>query len=485
MSIFTGHRDSTDPQSSDPGSTHPHDPQGSLSVTAHPLQADVTGPVLVPGDDGYAEEVSGFNLALAHSPDVVVGATSAADVVAAVRYAAEHDLPVGVQATGHGIVSLVDAGVLVSTRRMQDVVVDPVERTVTVGAGVKWRAVLDAAEPHGLTGPCGSTSDVGVVGYTLGGGLPVLGRAVGFACDQVRSMDVVTADGTMHHVDAEHDVDLFWALRGGKGNVGIVTSMTLDLLPLRQIHAGGLFFEGQHAAPVLRAFRDLTRDVPEQTCLSLAFLRLPPLPDVPEPLRGRFVVHVRVSHVGDAAEVDGVLARLRDAAPTMMDAVGPLPTSQLDRVHNDPEHPVPVYERGALLADLDDATVEALLQAAGPDSGTPALLVEVRHLGGALGRPGRWPDSVGVRDAAFSLYVVGVMAPPVAGIMPGAVEGLVDSMAAHCSERAFVNMFGLVRDDADRSRCWSAETYERLRKTKAAHDPTNRFRFGHAVSLPA
>ncbi|HET8616080.1 MAG TPA: FAD-binding oxidoreductase [Actinomycetales bacterium] len=478
MSTFTGHRDSTDGQ-------HPDRTAPSHSPRAHPLRAHVAGPVLLPGDEGFAQEVAGFNLALTHSPDVVVGATSAADVVAAVSYAAEHDLPVGVQATGHGIVSLVDSGVLVSTVRMQDVVVDPIERTVTVGAGVKWRAVLDAAEPHGLTGPCGSTSDVGVVGYTLGGGLPVLGRAVGFASDHVRSMDVVTADGTLHHVDPEHDVDLFWALRGGQGNVGIVTSMTLDLLPIRQIHAGGLFFDGQLAAPVLRAFRDLTREVPEETCLSLAFLRLPPVPDVPEPLRGRFVVHVRVAHVGDGTEVEHVLSTLRSAAPVMTEMVGPLPTSQLDRVHNDPEHPVPVYERGALLHDLDDATVDGLLAVAGPDSGTPALLVEVRQLGGALGRPGRWPDAVGAREATFSLYAVGVMAPPLAAVMPQAIEGLVEAMAPHCSERSFVNLFGTVRDDADRARCWSAETYARLQATKAAHDPMNRFRFGHAVALPA
>jgi FAD/FMN-containing dehydrogenase len=451
----------------------------------HPLTTQVVGPVLLPGDPGYGAEVTGFNVALPHTPDVVVGATCTADVVAAVRYAGDHGLPVGVQATGHGVVTVVDHGVLITTSRMQDLVVDPVDRTVTVGAGVKWRPVLDAAAVHGLTGACGSTSDVGVVGYTLGGGLPVLGRAIGFASDRVRSMDVVTADGRLHHVDAEHDVDLFWALRGGKGNVGIVTSMTLELIPLAEVHAGGIFFDGQHAAAVLRAFREATALASEQTCLSFAFLRLPPLPDVPEPLRGRFVVHVRVSHIGDPAEVDDVLATIRGAAPAMMDMVGPLPTSELDRVHNDPEHPMPIHERGGLLRDLDDATLDALLRAAGPESGTPVLLVEVRQLGGALGRPGPHPDAVGGRDAPFSLYAVGVLAPPVADVMPDAVEGLVASLAEHCSDRALVNLHGTIRTDDDRARCWTPETYERLQATKAAHDPTNTFRFGHAVSLPA
>jgi hypothetical protein len=449
------------------------------------LRTHVAGPVLARTDPGYGDEVVGFNLAYPHSPDVVVGATCTADVMAAVAYAAEHGLPVGVQATGHGIVTIVDSGVLVSTSRMQDVVVDPIERTATVGAGVKWRALLDAAEPHGLTGACGSTSDVGVVGYTLGGGLPLLGRVTGFASDRVRSMDVVTADGRLHHVDAEHDVDLFWALRGGKGNVGIVTSMTLELLPATELYAGGLFFDGEHAASVLTAFRDATTKAPEHSCLSLAFLRLPPLPEVPEPLRGRLVMHVRLSHLCDPHEAVALLAPVRAAAPVIMDLMGTVPMSETDQVHMDPDHPVPAHERGALLAGLDDAALETLLQVAGPTSGTPALLVEVRQLGGALGRPGPWPDAVGSRDAAFSLFAVGVLAPPVADVVGPAVDGLVAAMEPHCTDRAFVNFHGRIRSDADRARCWSDETYQRLQQTKLAHDPANMFRFGHAVALPA
>lgn len=460
------------------------DPRAPSSSIEH-LRAHVAGPVLVREDPGYAEEVVGFNLAYPHSPDVVVGATCTTDVAAAVRYAAERGWPVGVQATGHGVVATVDSGMLISTSRMQDVVVDPIERTATVGAGVKWRALLDAAAPHGLTGACGSTSDVGVVGYTLGGGLPLLGRAIGFASDRVRTMDVVTADGRLHHVDAEHDADLFWALRGGKGNVGIVTSMTLDLLPITDVYGGGLFFDGEHAAPVLRAFRDAATTAPESSCLSIAFLRLPPLPDVPEPLRGRFVVHVRLAHLGDRRETDQLLAPVRAAAPVMMDLMGTLPMTETDRVHLDPDHPVPAHERGALLASLDDATLEALLRVAGPTSDTPALMVEVRQLGGALGRPGPWPDAVGARGAAFSLFAVGVLAPPNADIVGPAVDGLVAAMAPHCTGQAFVNFHGWVRSDDDRARCWSDETYRRLQQTKQNHDPANMFRFGHAVALPA
>jgi hypothetical protein len=487
MSTFTGHPDNLDGTDNVVGTDdqQPSSAGPTASRTEHPLQADVAGPVLQPGDDGYAEEIAGFNLALTHSPDLVVGASCTADVVAAVRYAAQHGLPVGVQATGHGVSALVDHGLLVTTSRLQDLVVDPVDRTVTVGAGVKWRRVLEAAAPHGLTGACGSTSDVGVVGYTLGGGLPLLGRAIGFAADRVRSMEVVTADGQLHHVDAEHDVDLFWALRGGKGNVGIVTSMTLELLPITEIYGGGIFFDGEHAAAVMRAFQAVAAAAPEHTCLSVAFLRLPPMPDVPEPLRGRFVMHVRVAHLGERHECDALIAPIRAAAPAIMDLVGPMPVTELDRVHMDPEHPVPALERGALLTALEDATVEALVDLAGPASSPPVLLVEVRLLGGALDRPGPHPDAVGTRGAAYSLYVVGVPMGPAAASVPQAVEDLVAAMAPHCSEIAFANLFGPLRSDDDRARCWSAETYARLQQTKATHDPDNMFRFGHAVALPA
>jgi hypothetical protein len=455
------------------------EPQDARVPAAHPLQDQVCGPVLRADDPGYATEVAGYNLALHHSPDVVVGATCTADVVAAVRYASEHGLPVGVQATGHGSTTLIDHGMLVTTSRMQDLVVDPVDRTVTVGAGVKWRRVLDEAAPHGLTGACGSTSDVGVVGFTVGGGLPLLGRAFGFGADRVRSMEVVTADGQLHHVDAEHDVDLFWALRGGKGNVGIVTSMTVELLPVTEIYGGGIFFDGVHAAAVLRAFQQVTAVAPEPTCLSVAFLRLPPLPDVPEPLRGRFVMHVRVAHLGARQECDELIAPIRAAAPPMMDLVGPMPITELDRVHMDPEHPVPAHERGALLTDLDDATVDALVELAGPDSSAPILLVEVRQLGGALSRPGPHPDAVGARGAAFSLFVVGVPAGPAAESVPGAVESLVGAMAPYCTGTSFANFFGLLRSEEDRPRCWPAATYTRLQQTKAARDPGDMFRFGY------
>ncbi|HSU11167.1 MAG TPA: FAD-binding oxidoreductase, partial [Pseudonocardia sp.] len=205
------------------------------------LAAAVAGPVLVPGDPGFAEEVTGYNLAAVTAPAVVVGATSADDVAEAVRWAVATHRKVAVQATGHGLYADLGDTVLISTRRMDAVHVDPDTRTARVGAGARWRAVIDAAAPHGLAPLNGSSSTVGVVGYTTGGGLGPLSRSFGFAADHVRRLEIVTADGQVREVDPGRNADLFWAVRGGKGNLGIVTEIEFDLMPVARFYGGGIF----------------------------------------------------------------------------------------------------------------------------------------------------------------------------------------------------------------------------------------------------
>jgi FAD/FMN-containing dehydrogenase len=462
---------------------------GGISMTAvdetDDLARTLPGRVLRPDDAGYPEVVGAFNLAITPNPSLVVTATCAQDVVAAVHYAAAAGLPVAVQATGHGAYTGTDGALLISTRLMSDVRVDPAEGTATVGAGAKWRAVLDEAAVHGLGGLCGSASDVGVVGYTVGGGLPVLGRAFGFAADRVRSFEVVTGDGQLRTVDATSDPELFWALRGGKGNVGIVTSMTFDLVPVADVYAGGLFFAGEHAEAVLSAYAAWIQTVPEQMCSSLGFLRLPPFPEVPEPLRGQFVMHLRAAYVGDDETGEQLLAPMRACAPVLIDGVGRLDYAKLDLVHQDPDHPVPYAETGCLLDDLSPGALAALLELAGPDANCPLLLVELRHLGGALSRPAAAPDAIGARGAGFSAFGVGVLAGPAAAAVPVGLAALQASLAPYASGRTLLNLHGAPGDETDRARAWTPEQYERLQRAKAVYDPANLFRLGHAVSVPA
>jgi hypothetical protein len=449
------------------------------------LAGAVKGAVYRPGDERFADEIACFNLTTTHRPALAVAATCTDDVAAAVRFAAERDLPVAVQATGHGAVTAVDAGVLISTKAMTSVTVDPRERTATVGAGAKWKAVVEAAAAHGLAPLNGSSSDVGVVGYIVGGGLPLMGRTYGFAADHVQRMTVVTADGVVREVSPSSETDLFWGLRGGKGNLGIVTEITVDLVPVSRLYGGGIFFPGEHAPQLLRAYRDWITGLDEQTNTSIALLRLPPVPDIPEPLRGQFVVHLRVIHLGDAATGERLVAPMRAVAPAIVDLVGEMPYTAIDSVHQDPDHPVPAHERGMLLSSLDDAVIDHVLAVAGPGVQTPVMIVEIRHLGGALSRQPAIPNAVDHRDAAFVLEAIGVLMGPVAEIAAAATDALIASFARFSTQpggATFVNFHGQPGDAADRARCWKPPTHARLRELKSTYDPKNLLRYGHAIS---
>jgi FAD/FMN-containing dehydrogenase len=391
-------------------------------------------------------------------------------------------MPVAVQATGHGANLPMDGGLLISTRRMNRVSVDPAARLATVAAGATWRDVLAAAAPHGLAGLNGSSTGVGVVGYTLGGGLPVLGRAFGWASERVRSMDVVTADGVLRRVDADREPDLFWALRGGKGNVGIVTAMTFELLPLRRFFGGAIYVDGDRAPELVPAYAAWTAGLPDAMCTALQLLRLPPFPDIPEPLRGRFVVQVCVAWPGDPAEGERLLAPMRAVAEPIADLVGELPYTEVDRVYSDPEHPVPAAEGSLLLRELPDDAVATMLQLAGPGSDTPLLAVALRHLGGALSRPAPVADAICARDAEYLLQTVGILAGPHAAGVPAATAAAQVAMAPWSTGRTMVNLHGSPGDAADRARCWTPETHERLRRVKGRYDPADLLRFGHAVA---
>jgi len=451
------------------------------------LSAVVKGGVYRPTDTKYTDEIACFNLATSHTPALAVAATCTEDVAAAVRFAATRQLPIAVQATGHGAVTAVDAGVLISTKAMTQLSVDERSRTATVGAGVRWKAVVAAAAAHGLAPLNGSSSDVGVVGYTVGGGLPLMGRTYGFAADHVQRMTVVTMDGAVREVSPTSEPDLFWGLRGGKGNLGIVTEITVDLMPVSRIYGGGIFFAGEHASELLRAYRSWSANLDEQANTSIALLRLPPVPDIPEPLRGRFVVHLRVVYLGEAQTGEQLVAPMRAVAPALMDLVGEMPYTAIDSVHQDPDHPVPAHERSAMLSRLDDDVIDQLLALAGPGVQCPVMLVEIRQLGGALSRQPAVANAVDNRDAAYVIEAIGVLMGPAAEIAPAATDALASSFAQF-SPRAggatFVNFHGRPGDAADRARPWTPQTYARLRDLKARYDPKNLLRFGHAI-LPS
>ncbi|WP_327717095.1 FAD-binding oxidoreductase [Streptomyces sp. NBC_00490] len=345
-----------------------------------------------------AEELSGFQTGFTVRPAHVVAAASADDVIAAVRHAAAERLPVTVQATGHGLRGPVEGGVLVSTRAMDRVSVDPVERTARVQAGVRWSQVVEAAAPHGLAPLNGSAPGVGAVSYTLGGGLGILAREFGYAADHVRSLDVVTADGRLRQVTRQSAPDLYWALLGAGHGFGVVTELEIGLVPVRTLYGGSLAFDGRQVDPeaALRAYEAWTRTVPEGLTSSFAAVPYPDLPTLPPHLRGRYVLSVRVAYTG--ADGERLVAPLREIGPVLADSLREMPYTESHTIHSDPDFPHTYYGDSAVLSELDVSRAAEVLRRTGPGAGA-MVVVQINHLGGALGRPA--PNSVPWREGRF------------------------------------------------------------------------------------
>ncbi|MFK4243128.1 FAD-binding oxidoreductase [Micromonospora chokoriensis] len=446
------------------------------------LATQTVGPVLLPGDERYDVECASYNLAIPQQPALVVGATHAADVQAAVRFAADRNLPVAVLATGHS--ALPSAGaLLITTRRMDAVFIDVDARTARIGAGVRWQQVVDAAAEHGLAPLSGAAPTVGAVSYTLGGGLSPIGRTFGFAADHVHLIEVVTADGELRTLTATDEPELFWALRGGKGNFGVVTAMEFALFPVRRIYGGGLFFPGEQAADVLKAWGRWTADVPDEMTSSVALLQLPPIPEVPEPLRGRLVAHIRIAYVGTADDGERQIAPLRAIAPTLVDSVTEMPYSAVGSIHGDPPTPIPFVDRSALLREFTPELVDTIVAQAGPGTGSPLTVLEIRHLGGALDRRPEPTNAVDLRDAAFTFYAVAIGGPDQAEAIHWHLTRLLQAIQSWTTGRRFVNFLGVGdATPAGIAATYPPATYERLVAVKRSYDPTNVFRVNHNIA---
>jgi FAD/FMN-containing dehydrogenase len=444
------------------------------------LRARLDGELVTPADADWDEARQAWNLAVDQRPAAVALPESADDVVEIVRFAREHDLRVAPQGTGHNASPLGPLGdtVLLKTSRMRGIEIDPEARVARVEAGVLSLELVNAAGEHGLAFLAGSSPDVGVVGYTLGGGLSWLGRRYGLAASSVVAVELVTADGELVRADAENEPDLFWALRGGGGSFGAVTALELRLYPISEVYAGVLFFPIERASEVLHAWREWIEDVPDEMTSVGRLLRLPPIPAIPEPLRGRSFAIVETIYLGDEAEGAELVRPLRELGPEI-DTVRTIPVSALSALHMDPEHPVPGKGDGMLLADLPAEAVDAVVEVAGADSGSPLLSVELRHLGGALAQARPEHGALGSVDAGFAVVAVGMaMTPEMKEVAAAHVEVVKDALAPWDAGRMFLNF---AQSPTTGQRLFGEPAYHRLREVKARVDPEDVFRSNHPV----
>jgi len=442
-----------------------------------------TDAVVLPHDPRWNEARVAWNLAVDQQPAAVALPESAADVMAVVRWARSRGLRVAPQGTGHNAAAMGSLAhtVLVKTERMRGVEIDAERRIARVEAGVLWAEASEAAAQHGLAALAGSSPDVGVVGYSLGGGISWLARRYGLAANSVTAVELVNADGELVRADADHQSELFWALRGGGGSFGVVTALEFRLYPIAEVYAGALFFPIERGKEVLHAWRNWIEGVPDEVTSVGRFLQFPPIPDIPEPLRGGSFVVVEAASLLDEAATYELLRPLRELGPAT-DTFATIPIERLSSLHMDPEHPVPGAADGMLLRDFREEAIDAVVAAAGAGSGSPLLSVEVRHLGGALGRRQPGQGALATIEAGFAVFAVGIAMTPEQGAAVRAhIEIVQAALASWDAGRDYLN-FTERRERGER--LFGGTTYRRLQAVKGRVDPADVFRSNHPVRPP-
>ncbi len=441
---------------------------------------DVGVAVVQPGEAGWDDARRAWNLTADQQPVAVVFPETPAEVAAVVRLARERGLRVAPQATGHFANALgsLERTILLKTSRMRGVTIDPGRREARVEAGATWGDVAVPAAEHGLAALAGTSPGVGVVGYTLGGGVSWLSRKHGLAANSVLAAELVTADGELLRVDGDREPELFWALRGGGGSFGVVTALEFGLFPVRTLYAGDLYWSIERARDVLHAWRAWVETVPDELTSLGRILHLPPLPQIPEPFRGRSLVGVEAAYLGDEADGRELLGPLRKLGPEL-DTVATITPPELVGLHMDPLDPVPGVGDGALLDSLPPEAIDAVVDLAGPGADSALLTLEIRQLGGALARPSPGHGAAGSLAAPFALFGAGMATPDRFEAVIAGVDRLRETIAPWESARTYLNFSERPREP---HALFAPETLRRLRELKRRVDPDEVFRVCHPVS---
>jgi FAD/FMN-containing dehydrogenase len=443
------------------------------SFSAEALRDRIEGQVVLPGDEDYDVARRGWNLTHDVRPAIVVMPVCAEDVREAVIHARDNGYRVLVQGTGHNGTPVGDLAdtVLIRTGAMRGVEIDAANRIARVEAGAVWADVTAPASEHGLAALAGSAPDVGVVGYCVGGGLGWLGRRYGLCCERVLAFDVVTADGRLVRADRQNETELFWALRGGGGSYAAIVGLELELIPVPAVTGGMMLFDWTRAREVLQTWRAWSETAPETVTTSIRIMQIPDMPTVPEFVRGRGVVIIDGAVVGSAEEAAEVLAPLRAMGPEV-DTFADVPPVALSYIHMDPEEPMPAISTSATIDALPAEAVDAIVDGFGEGSGSPLMMVELRHIGGALARPGT--SALSHLPGEYLLFAGGIsMGPELDIYTEQAFARLQDTLAPWKSGRMYANF-------SERA-CTPRELYGdeaavRLQAVRVAYDPERLFR---------
>ena len=468
---------STDPSGDSPAGSSP-----AHQLAAEALRPLCGGDVHLPGDPGFDDARRAWNLVVDQHPAAVAVPHDAGDVAAVVRAAATAGLRVAPQSTGHNAGPLAARGlddvVLVRMSGMESVSIDPSARIARVEGGALWGPAVDAAGEAGLATLHGSSPDVGIAGYTLGGGIGWYSRKLGLAANSLTAVEVVIADGTLVRADSDTEPELFWALRGGGGSFGVVTAMEFALYPIESAYAGIMLWDAASAEQVLRTWAAWAPDAPDEVTTAFRMMNMPPLPELPDFLRGRSVVIVDGAVLGSEEQGREILGDLRGLQPEL-DTFAQVPPAGLARLHMDPEGGAPGVSDTALLGALPDAAVDAMLADAGPGSGSSLLATELRQLGGALGRQHPDGGALSSLDASFMAFGV-AMTPTPESCRQGLADAqrLIGGLAPWSTGTTYLNF---AENPVDPSTAYSEDGWQRLARVRAAVDPAGLFAANHEV----
>jgi FAD/FMN-containing dehydrogenase len=451
------------------------------------LRDRTRGPVRTPEEDGYDAARRIWNARLQRRPAAVVQCTGVADVRAAVDAARAADRPLAVKGGGHdyGGRSSCEDGLVVDLSPMDGIRVDPAAQTARVQGGATWGAFDHEAQAFGLATPGPTVSTVGVGGATLGGGSGHLARAHGLSLDNLISADVVTADGTFVHASTTENEDLFWGLRGGGGNFGVVTAFEFRLHEVGpEVLAGQIVHPLEDAGPVLRAYRSFVAEAPDAVQAYAFFVHVPPLPAFPEAVHGDTALNLVVSYAGPIEEGRAALRPLRDMGDPLLDSVRPQPYTALQQAFDEG---VPYgqrwYSRAHYLEGLPDDALDTVLDAVDPLPG-PYTMVYFEPMGGAIGRVDPTATAFPHRAAPYGFHVLaGWLNPDADEKLMEWTRRLHKAMRPYATGGVYANLLG--EDEDDRMPSAVGPNYDRLARLKDRYDPDNRFRHAHNVAPAA
>ena len=446
------------------------------------LQEEVRGEVLVDGDVGYEEARLVYNGMIDKRPAVVIGAVDDADVIAGVRYAAENGFDLSIRGGGHSVPGFGtnDDGVVIDLGRMKGIRVEPETRTARTQGGTTWGDLDHATHAFGLAAPGGIISTTGVAGLTMGGGIGYLSRGHGLSIDNLISADVVTADGRLLHANEEENSDLFWAIRGGGGNFGVLTNLEYRLHPVETIYGGPMFFEVEAARDVLSLYREFIADAPEQFGGFFGWQIAPPLPFIPADRHGDTFCMIVSCWTGPMDEAEGVLKPFRDVAPVVAEHVGPAPFPAMNSAF-DALLPAGLqhYWKANYAVEITDEAIDVHLEY-GPLVPTMQSTVHLYPINGACHRVESDATAFGHRDASFAPVIAGMWENPEDNEANTAwVRDYAAALAPHSKEGGYINFMGA--DDQGRVAANYGANYDRLVEVKTKYDPGNLFHMNQNI----